>query len=373
MSAPVKIPADVEVPDKILAGFTAAQVAILAATAAVLYAGWLALGSVLPLPVYAVLAAPVGVAGVALAVGRRDGVGAAELARAAFSYRLAPRRMSGAPATVGAPVPGWLAGRASGAGIQGSGSGAAPLRLPARAIGAAGYGPAGVAVIELGKDGLAVVAAASTVNFGLRTDAEQQALVGCFARLLHAVAGPVQILIRAQPLDLGPTLSELAVATAALPHPALRAAATDHYRYLAELAEHGDLLARQVLIVLREPTGASTGRPNTASAAARLSQRLGEVHRCLAPAEITITPLSPAAAEAVLATACDPDRPLSAASADMAAPGHVITTPAAGWSSSRRAAGRPRAGAPTAPNTASSHPASPHAASPHTAGGRWAS
>jgi len=207
MSAPVKIPADVELPDKILAGFTAAQVSILAATAAVLYAGWLALGSVLPLPVYGLLGAPVGVAGAALALGRRDGVSAAELARAAISYRLAPRRLRGAPAPVGVPVPGWLAGRASAAEVQGTGSAMAPLRLPARAIGAAGYGAAGVAVIDLGKDGLAVVAAASTVNFGLRTDTEQEALVGCFARLLHAVAGPAQILIRAQPLDLGPTPS----------------------------------------------------------------------------------------------------------------------------------------------------------------------
>jgi len=147
-------------------------------------------------------------------------------------------------------------------------------------------------VIDLGRDGLAVIAAASTVNLALRTDAEQQSLIGCFARLLHAVSGPVQILIRAQHLDLGPALAELGAATTRLPHPALRAAAADHYRYLAELAARGDLLARQVLIVLREPAGAGPGRASTTAAANRLTQRLTEVHRCLAPAEITVTPLS---------------------------------------------------------------------------------
>src|SRR5262249_13031213 len=147
-------------------------------------------------------------------------------------------------------------------------------------IGAADHGPSRAAVIDLGRDGLAVVAAASTVNFGMRTDTEQQALVGYFARLLHAVSGPVQILVRAQPLDLGPALAELAAATARLPHPALRTAAVDHYRYLAGLAERGDLLTRQVLIVLREP-GAGPRAPSASATASRLAQRLGEVHRCL--------------------------------------------------------------------------------------------
>jgi hypothetical protein len=145
----------------------------------------------------------------------------------------------------------------------------APLRLPTRGdIAAAGPALAGVGVIDLGRNGLAVVAAASTVNFALRTEVEQHALVGCFARLLHAVPGPVQILIRAQRLDLDPALAQLAGATARLPHPALRAAAADHY--LPELAAT-ELLARQVLVVLREPPGPGRA-PGPAN---RLVQRLG--------------------------------------------------------------------------------------------------
>jgi hypothetical protein len=40
------------------------------------------------------------------------------------------------------------------------------------------------------------------VAFGLRTPAEQNGLVAGFARWLHSLDGPAQILVRAQRVDL---------------------------------------------------------------------------------------------------------------------------------------------------------------------------
>ena len=60
---PVPIPADVEMPDKVLAGLTARQVAIAATAAAVLWLGWMAARHVMPLPAFAALAAPVAAGG----------------------------------------------------------------------------------------------------------------------------------------------------------------------------------------------------------------------------------------------------------------------------------------------------------------------
>jgi hypothetical protein len=56
VSRPVKIPADLDHPDRVLAGLTARQVVILASTALLIYAGWLATRPVLPVLVFVVLA-----------------------------------------------------------------------------------------------------------------------------------------------------------------------------------------------------------------------------------------------------------------------------------------------------------------------------
>ena len=78
------------------------------------------------------------------------------------------------------------------------------------------------------------VAAASTVNFALRTPAEQHALTAAFGRWLNSLRGPVQILIRAQRVDLSAMAAALREAAPALPHPALEAAALDHAGFLGQ-------------------------------------------------------------------------------------------------------------------------------------------
>jgi hypothetical protein len=93
----------------------------------------------------------------------------------------------------------------------------------------------------------------------LRTPGEQEALVASFGRYLHSLTAPVQILIRAQRLDLSVQIAELREQAGGLPHPALEAAAREHADYLAQLAQQSELLRRQVLLILREPLTFATG------------------------------------------------------------------------------------------------------------------
>ena len=91
------MPADVELPDKLVAGLTARQVVITAIAVLVIWAGFEATRRVLPLPVFAVLAAPVAVAATALAIGQRDGLTLDRLLAAAWRQARSPRRMVTAP------------------------------------------------------------------------------------------------------------------------------------------------------------------------------------------------------------------------------------------------------------------------------------
>jgi PrgI family protein len=366
MTSPVRIPADVDMHDRVLGPLTARQLGILAVTGLVLYAAWAATRTVVPIPVFFALAIPVGAAAAILALGQRDGLSLDRLLVAAIRQRMGPRHRVAAPEGV-RPAPDWLTaqtttttrGRAMPTGKITLTKGKVPvreqispsaLRLPAEAITDTG-------VVDLGADGLAVVAVASTVNFALRTPAEQESLVASFGRYLHSLTAPVQVLVRTERLDLSGQIAELRARAGGLPHPALEAAAVEHADYLVQLGEQTDLLRRQVLLIMRESMDTTTaptdglggpgplavltslarGRPHRAKddrdragagvrrAESRLVCRLGEAVELLAPAGIVVTPLDAGQATAVLASACNPDT-LLPPSAELAGADEVITT-----------------------------------------------
>lgn len=353
MSHPVKIPADIDRDDRVMFGLTARQLALLSGTGTALYLLWTATGAVLPLPVFLAIAVPIVATAGVVALGQRDGVGLDRLLVAAIKHRLAPRRRVAAPEGV-RPVPEWLTehthdqSRPRRASTTRQDVAAAPLELPAAGITRTG-------IVDLGRDGLALVAVCGPVNFALRTPAEQDALVAAFGRWLHALSAPVQILVRAHRLDLTPQLQELTDGARSLPHPALEHAARDHANFVSSLAARSDLLRRQILLVLRERThpaaptdGLGTGgglaalrtglrrrHPDPAPDAAarhaaetRLVRRLTEAADLLGTAGITVTALDAGQATAVLASACDPDT-LLPPSAGLAGADEVITTTAA--------------------------------------------
>jgi PrgI family protein/AAA-like domain len=283
MSEPVTIQADLDHPDRVLAGLTARQVAILAATALLLYSGWLVANPWVPTLWLLMFAVPFAVGGVALALFRRDGISLDRLAGAALLYRLRPRHLTGPPRPAGEPVPSWLQERTEALpGDPDPGRGEFPsgrvgrLSLPVRGVEDLAAG--GVGVLDLGSHGLAVLAAASPVPFALRAPGDQRSLLDCFAHLLLSADGPMQILVRAVPLDLRSVLGEIAHAATTLAHPALAAAAAGHHDYLAEMANTHDLLTRQVVLVLRNPTPTSSSA-RAAVARERLLARLADALR----------------------------------------------------------------------------------------------
>ncbi len=311
VSDPVPIPADVEMPDKILAGLTARQIAIAAVAAVIIWAAFEATRHVMPLPAFAALAAPVALAATALVIGERDGLSLDRLLAAAWRQARSPRRLVTAPEGIPAP-PAWAAP-----------PGPPPPPLPAP-LAPLWRHIAGDGVIGLGAGGAAAVAAVSTVNFALRSPAEQDALTGAYGRWLNSLTGPVQVVIRAGRADLSAAVTALREAAPALPHPALEHAALEHASFLAGLADERDVLTRQVLLVIREPSH-GTARPGGGTAAARAAQRAGETARLLAAADLQVSVLDGGQVTALLAACADPEAPAGAAR--LAVPGQPVTSP----------------------------------------------
>lgn len=351
MSQPVRIPADVDREDRVIGPLTARQLLILAVSAIVLYGTYTITRAFVPLSVFLVFAIPLGATAAFLALGQRDGISLDRLVLAAVRQRMSPQHRVAAPEGI-RPAPDWIA-------TNDVDRSAVPLRLPAEAVTDTG-------VIDLGEDGMAVVAVCSTINFSLRTPAEQESLVASFGRYLHSLTRPVQVLVRAERLDLSTQITELREQAVGLPHAALEQAAREHAEYLDQLGHATELLRRQVLLILREPVlptyaadglgGASplaavSARRKAAkqaamvddatrrAAEARLVRRLGEAVELLSPAGIVVTPLDAGQATAVLAAACNPDSVIPLNSG-LAGSDEVITTaPDESWDDA--AFGRP--------------------------------
>lgn len=282
-----RVPADVERPDRIVFGLTGRQVVILTVTGLILYAAWTALATVVN-PVY-FLAGSIPIAGAAffLAVGRRDGVSLDAWLLSAIRHRRSAQRLIPSEGPIHA-APAWVStttGRGDKVPLP------APLRLPAKGITADG-------LIDLGPDGTTSLVAASTVAFGLRSPSEQNGLVAGFARWLHSLDAPTQILVRAQRVDLTHLADRIVHRAPGLPHSALEDAARSHAVFLDDLAAERELLQREVTVALRGTRGAT-----------HTQHRAREAVRALAGCEVAATDLDGYDTQAVLAACLNPAAP----------------------------------------------------------------
>src|ERR1017187_3730531 len=158
--------------DRLAWGLTARQLVILVATALACYGMFAAAGSRLPMPVAAALASPLALVGVALALGRRDGLSGDRLALAAA------RHLTRSPRRIVAPdgLPTALPNAPAQLGVS-------LLRVPVDTILSSG-------VIELADGTSALLLTASGTSWALRSEEEQAALAEAYGRWLNSLVEP---------------------------------------------------------------------------------------------------------------------------------------------------------------------------------------
>ncbi|MGH2704450.1 MAG: PrgI family protein, partial [Actinomycetota bacterium] len=250
----LRLPANVDMPDRILAGLTLRQLLIVGGGVLVVWALYLAIGRSMG-AAFAVVALPLGAAGWALATSTPQGIGIDRLAFLAARFLLMPRRLVLAPR--GIAVSPKLSRRRL-----------APIDIPPFGVNEEG-------LADLGPHGFAVVCRASGINLSLRAEEEQRGLMAGFSRLLNSLDGPAQFLVRSDRFDLTGMLQAIEGGAAALPHPTLEAAARAHAAFLRDLGGRRDALRREVLICLREPRGSEE------EAASRIGRRIQQAEALL--------------------------------------------------------------------------------------------
>jgi hypothetical protein len=258
----IRLPADVEMEDRLAWGLSARQLVILVVTAIVCYAIFEAIGSLLPMPLPAVLAAPFALVGVVLALGRLDGLSGERIALAAARQSTQSKLRIAAPDGLPAKLPG--------APVQPAVS---LLRVPVKAILRSG-------VVELADGTSVLLLTASGTSWALRSREEQAALADAYGKWLNSLVAPCAITVRSELVDLTERAQAIERAAPGLPHPALERCARDYAQFLANFAAEGEgLRRRQILLVLsthaREREAASADLERHASESANLLRAAG--------------------------------------------------------------------------------------------------
>jgi hypothetical protein len=280
----VKVPANVELRDRLAFGLTAKQLCILAATAVSAYGGFLVLAPLLPAPAAVAAMALVAAGGVFLALVRHDGLDGDQLALALARYLRAPKRQLLAPEGMLTHFP--CAPRQPKT---------AALDIPVRRVLESG-------LIELADGSYCRLLSARGASFELRSPAEQAAFVAAFERFLNGLAEPVQLDVRSERVTLCPHADQIETAVAHV-GAGLKNAALDHAAFVRDLGETHALHRRRIVLVLRS-------RDRSAELAeVTLARRAGEASELLQGADVALASLGGEDAARLLACTLDPPGP----------------------------------------------------------------
>ncbi|MFA5124536.1 MAG: TraC family protein [Patescibacteria group bacterium] len=101
------------------------------------------------------------------------------------------------------------------------------------------------------KDGsLRSVILVSSINFALKSEDEQNAIVSGYVSFLNSLDTPLQIIIQSRQLDLESYLEFLKEAEAKQTNDLLKMQMTEYRQYITELVELGNIMTKRFLVVV---------------------------------------------------------------------------------------------------------------------------
>lgn len=101
------------------------------------------------------------------------------------------------------------------------------------------------------KDGtLRAVLLTSSVNFALKSEDEQNAIVGGYVSFLNSLEAPIQILVQSRKLDLERYLESIKEMEVKQTNELLKLQTAEYRQYITQLVELGDIMTKRFYIVV---------------------------------------------------------------------------------------------------------------------------
>jgi type IV secretory pathway VirB4 component len=115
--------------------------------------------------------------------------------------------------------------------------------------------------VVLKNGGLRAVLQTSSVNFHLKSEEEQNALVVGYQSFLNGLEFPVQVLVRSKKLDIDKYLDSLEELADQQANPLLEKQTREYHSYIEKLVEYTDIMEKRfyVVVPMDAPTGTKVG------------------------------------------------------------------------------------------------------------------
>ncbi|MBI3572852.1 MAG: hypothetical protein HY092_01490 [Candidatus Kerfeldbacteria bacterium] len=101
------------------------------------------------------------------------------------------------------------------------------------------------------KDGtLRAVLLVSSINFSLKSEEEQEAVIEAYTQFLNTIDYPLQIVIQSRPLNIDEYLASLQTIEKKQPNELLRIQIHDYRQFIAEFVRESDIMAKRFYLVV---------------------------------------------------------------------------------------------------------------------------
>ncbi len=98
--------------------------------------------------------------------------------------------------------------------------------------------------------GLRSVLEVSSINFNLKSEEEQNAIIGSYQQFLNALSFPVQLLVRSRKLDIDTYLADLRGRMKKLENQLLKDQMAEYIEYVQKLVEYSDIMEKRFFVVV---------------------------------------------------------------------------------------------------------------------------
>lgn len=97
---------------------------------------------------------------------------------------------------------------------------------------------------------LRAVLLVSSINFGLKSEEEQKAVISAYVQFLNTLEFPAQIVIQSRKLNITPYLEDLKIRQKEQTNELLKAQMADYTDFIKELVEMGEIMSKKFYLVV---------------------------------------------------------------------------------------------------------------------------
>lgn len=104
--------------------------------------------------------------------------------------------------------------------------------------------------VILKNGGLRSVLKVSSINFNLKSEDEQNAIIYSYQGFLNTLEDPIQIVIRSKKLDIDKYLDDLRLKATKQVNPLLQKQTVEYAEYIQKLVEYADIMSKEFYVIV---------------------------------------------------------------------------------------------------------------------------